>query len=275
MIALPFGEHERIRPLFQAFEDQLAVNAILEGTAPATIYVDHPGRPRAAFTWWGHHCFLAGSERDEEFNEAVGRLFREALWPHAPASGLDHYELRAAAEGWDGPAVRILQGHDPIQARHHYYRFREPKHDRRTPLPEGMHLRPIDAALVEDERLKNLDILRDELCSERASVEDFLARSFGVCALQGDEIAGMCTSEYNSGERCEVGVVVLEPYRRRGLATAMASALIEEARSRGVTQIGWHCYARNAASIATALKVGFEKVHEYAAYIAWVDPRGG
>ena len=269
MIQLPSTEHETVSPLFQAFEDQLAVNAILEGTVPASIYVDQPRRPQAAFTWWRHRCFLAGSERNVEFNEAVCRLFLDTLCPHAPEAGLDLFEFRFAPESWDGRISGILKGHRTIKAWRRYYRLEALNHDLDPQLPQDFRLRWIDASLMEDKHLKNLPILRDELCSERASVDDFLARSFGVCALHGDEIAGWCTSEYNSGERCEVGIGTLEPYQRRGLATAMGSVLIRHARSKGIAHIGWHCYARNVASGATALKLGFEKVHEYPTYIVW------
>jgi GNAT superfamily N-acetyltransferase len=271
MLPLPFNEHEAARPLFQAFEDQLAVNAILDGTAPATIYVDNAHHPQAAFTWWRYHCFLGGSECDEEFNKAIRRLLLDTLFPHALEAGLDLFELRVAPESWGGPVEGILRGHNPVQAWHHYYRFKALRHDVRARLPEGFHLRWIDATLVEATHLKNLAILRDELCSERASVEDFLAHGFGVCALYGDEIAGWCTSEYNSGDRCEVGIGTLQPYQCRGLATAMATALIKHAQSRDITHMGWHCDARNAASIATALKVGFERMHEYPTYLIWID----
>jgi RimJ/RimL family protein N-acetyltransferase len=106
-----------------------------------------------------------------------------------------------------------------------------------------------------------------EMSSERQSTEDFIGKSFGVCVLQGDEIVGWCLSEYNSADRCEVGIEVLQPYRRRGLATAMTCALIEHALSEGVSRIGWHCYASNAASRATARRAGFEKVQDYRVYL--------
>jgi RimJ/RimL family protein N-acetyltransferase len=111
------------------------------------------------------------------------------------------------------------------------------------------------------------------MCSERPAVADFLEKSFGVVAIHGDELAGWCTSEYNSGNRCEVGIGTLEPYQRRGLATVMGSALVEHALWRGITHIGWHCWASNTLSIATALKIGFQKVGEYSTYIAWFDKR--
>jgi len=57
----------------------------------------------------------------------------------------------------------------------------------------------------------------------------------------------------------------MEDHRNLGIATAMTITLLEEARNRGYFQVGWHCYETNLASIATALKVGFRKSHEYPA----------
>jgi tetratricopeptide (TPR) repeat protein len=39
----------------------------------------------------------------------------------------------------------------------------------------------------------------------------------------------------------------------------------------GVTTVGWHCYASNEGSIATARTVGFDKILEYPVYFAWFD----
>jgi tetratricopeptide (TPR) repeat protein len=55
------------------------------------------------------------------------------------------------------------------------------------------------------------------------------------------------------------------------VATITSSATIEHALTHRIAEIGWHCYASNAPSIATARKVGFEKVRDYAVLYAWFD----
>jgi RimJ/RimL family protein N-acetyltransferase len=103
------------------------------------------------------------------------------------------------------------------------------------------------------------------MCSERASVADFLARSFGVCLVDESEraLAAWCLSEYNCGARCEVGIEVVEAYQRRGLGTGLARALCAEAAARGVERVGWHCIAANTASGATARAAGLALVARY------------
>lgn len=271
MILLPLVDYAAVRPLFAGLDDHLAVAAILEGSAPAILYVDDPVRPRAAFTWTGYRFFLAGSPEGGAFNQAVRDLLADKVFPQAQAAGLTMIELKYAPESWaDVVTGVILRDRAPILAHRHYYVFRSLRHDWQAMLPAGYRLAPIAAGLLAQDHIRNLDALREELCSERPSVADFLARSFGVAALCGDELAGWCTSEYNTGDRCEVGIGTLEPHQRRGLATAMGSAFIEYAAARGIRHIGWHCWARNEPSVAAALKIGYEKAAEYSTFIAWL-----
>lgn len=269
MHILPMQHYDAVRPLFAGLDDQLAAVAILDGAVPARLYVDDPAAPSVAFTWTGYRFFLAGTPENTAFNLAVRALLADEICPEARAAGLETLELKHAPGGWaEVIAGLILRDMNPVLARRHFYVFRRLRHDWRSLLPAGYRLAMIDAALLAQAHILNLDALREELCSERPSVEEFLAKSFGIAARCGDELAGWCTSEYNAGDRCEVGIGALEGHQRRGLATAMGSAFVEHALDRGVARIGWHCWAGNIPSIATALKIGYEKAAEYATCIA-------
>ena len=91
------------------------------------------------------------------------------------------------------------------------------------------------------------------MASERTvSVDDFLTHSFGIAAVYEDRLAGWCLSEYNVQDRCEVGIATLETFQRQGLAAAMGCAFLDMARSRGTSEVGWHCWKENLPSAATA-----------------------
>lgn len=267
MYQLNHTHRDALRPLFQELDIHLAVTGILEGSVPARIYVDHPIQPQAALVLAKHRFFLAGSAHNAEFNQALGRYFTETVYPQALEAGQRYFVLYYAPSDWKGRVGMILKDKYPIQVQRQYYTITKLKNDWRASLPEGFSLQLVDAALLEGKQLKNLEALREEMCSELESVDDFLTRSFGVCLVHGDEIAGWCLSEYNTADRCEVGIEIREPYRRRGFATLLASALIEYAFMKGMSRVGWHCYTSNTPSVATALKVGFEKVCDYPVYI--------
>lgn len=141
------------------------------------------------------------------------------------------------------------------------------KHKWQDHLPEGFQLKTVDADLLATPELVHLDALKEEMTSERPSVEDFLAQSFGVCAIYNNELAGWCLSEYNADGRCEIGIETTSDYRQRGIGTALTLALLEHAFSHGITEVGWHCFKRNEVSAKTALKAGFEKIHDYKSFI--------
>jgi tetratricopeptide (TPR) repeat protein len=278
---LTYNNYDRVRPLFQALDDHLAVIALLDGATPGHVYVDDPKHPRAALAQVKYRFHLAGSPATEAFNAALGSLFADTIYPQALAAGAAMFTLAYMPASWEAVIEAALREKHPIKAQRQYYEWRQPQDKVRAPdtrrmLPEGFSLHAVDAALLARTQLRNLVALKEEMCSERPTVQDFLEGSFGVCLVHGNdlpdaEIAGWCLSEYNTGQRCEVGIETVGPYRRRGLATLMTHALIDLALTGGLTRIGWHCWASNTPSAATALKAGLVKVSDYPVYFAWFD----
>jgi RimJ/RimL family protein N-acetyltransferase len=215
--------------------------------------------------------YLAGSPDNEGFNAGLYRLFEEQIYPQAREAGRSMFVLYYEPSRWEESVPVILAGKDPMQDPREVYVFRELRKDWRALIPPGFAVRQVDRKLLE-EGLAHSEQLAEEMLSEAPSVEAFLRGHFGFCLVGEDEIVGWCLSEYNWQDRCEVGLETVEGYRRRGVATITASALAEYALEQGVTHIGWHCWASNVASGATALRAGFEKEREYRVYFAWFEP---
>ncbi|MCL5274736.1 MAG: GNAT family N-acetyltransferase [Chloroflexi bacterium] len=257
-------------PLFASMAHHLAVTSILSGRTPARIFVDDPTRPKAALAWAGHRFHLAGSPDNCEFNAALACLFTEEVVAHHHAAGASVFIVCYEPAGWSSPIeTTILRDLQPEQYGRRYYALpaeTAPADNWKALLPAGYNLQAVDAALLAQSHLLHLDSLKSEMCSERPSVQDFLDKSFGVCIVHGDELAGWCLSEYNCSNRCEIGIETIEKYQRRSLATLMTYALVETGRAKGVTEFGWHCWAGNVPSAATALKAGFRHVCDYPAY---------
>jgi len=156
-----------------------------------------------------------------------------------------------------------------VEETRHYYHLDAGKQTWNATVPEGYELKLVDSDLLSNKCLENLEDVVEEMQSERLTVGDFLSKSFGCVILRGREIVGWCMSEYNSDNRCELGIATVEAYRRRGLATLTAKTMIRHALDLGINEIGWHCSAENEASIATAKKLGFSKKHDYKVY--WIS----
>lgn len=259
-------QYDRVRPIFQKLAHHLAVPSVLDGHTKGVVYVDNVEQPSAALCQCKQRFYLAGGPHHTGFIQGLQALFKGDIPQAYSAITLYHDD----SEQW--PVDSILEGLFPLHWQRNYYTLTSPEQIRQHSLPDGMALRRIDAALMAETTLGGYDELAEELQSERESVEDFLQRSFGFCAVAGSEIASMVTSEFNSGTRTELGINTMADYRRKGAASALVSAFALEAFANGFTEIGWHCWTTNMASNNTALKSGFAYISDYPTYFAYFNP---
>ena len=269
MKALNLVDYERVRPLFRKMDIHLPLQAILAGSVNAPIFVDNPLHPQVALTWTGHRFYLAGSPGNTDLIAFARKIFLENFAMAAWQAGIESYIIYYPTEKWSGFIKAMLQQKYPIASQRSYFSCKANRSEFQ-PAPEGYSIRSVDAALLAG-KWKNLDLLMDDLVSERETVKEFLEKSFGVCLVHGDLILAWCLSEFNTGHRCEARISVDEDYRRAGFATLLTRAFLEMARKKDVAIIGWHCGSNNTGAIATALKSGFERVSDYPVFIGWFD----
>ncbi|MCB8967064.1 MAG: GNAT family N-acetyltransferase [Ardenticatenaceae bacterium] len=260
----------KVRPLFAALAHNLTIESILQGLTPGQVWVDDVAAPETAVCWYGHRLYLAGSAGDLAVQEAFRQLFRDIYIPAAQAQDKNAYVLHATS-AWQQCLPTLLADWQPIARGRLYYRLHGRGHDWTPHLPPGYTLRPVDASLLADTTLTNLDWVTEEMASERPSLADFLAKSFGYCLQHEDKIVAWCMSEYNTGKRCELGIATDDAHQRKGLATAVASATIQHALSHDIDDIGWVCWKDNAASIASAHKLGFTLVDDGSAWFGFFE----
>jgi RimJ/RimL family protein N-acetyltransferase len=268
MFKLNSNELEKARPLFAPLiSHHLAIDSVLTGLSPAAVYVDDVVAPRTAVTRINNRLFLGGQL---VVTPDLVTLLTETIPAQSRAEGRSSFIVSAAPE-WEGLLSELLGNRQPIRRQRQYFEQDARQFSGELILPDGYRLHPVDADLLAQAHLQNMDWLKEEMVSERPSLDDFLAKSFGFCVIHEDKIVGWCLSEYNCGSRCEIGIATDEAHQRQGLATAMATAVIPHARSQGIHQIGWLCWADNTPSSATARKLGFQLVKEMPAFLFFFD----
>jgi len=245
---------ERTRSLWDNMGLHLAVESILRGRTAARMFVDDVLEPHAAMTWTRHRLYIAGHIEDSDFRET---LRKEYINENNPGTFIT-YCSPEAVEG----AERLLSGYRTRRRIRLYYTVNPANHKWVVKPPKGYAIQPITGALLA-KNFVNTERVIEEMTSERNSVEEFLEKSFGFVAVYGRDIASWCMSEYNIERRCEVGIETTSEHQRSGLARLVAGAMFGYAASVGVKLIGWHCWADNLASVATAEKLYLARVAEY------------
>jgi len=255
------------RPLFHELERSHAlVTAFFEGCATARLFVDNIVTPQAGVIVCNSRVLCAGDATRIDFLEEMTNTFSGELIPAQRSGGNDAYLVCTSGEGWNIALQGLFHNCEFYYGNRQYYEIMDFGSKPDLQLPDGFSMHLITPEFLSS-TVAGLDTVREEMCSERVSVEDFLARSFGLCPIHSNEVAGWCMSEYNVGDRCEIGIATAEKHQRKGIATLATWYFLAEAYKRGYTRVGWDCWTRNEASGATARKAGFTLVEEYPATV--------
>ena len=255
--------YARVRSLFEEMTCHLAVLTVLAGILPGRIYVDDLASPRTAILIPSnqHRVYVSGSPEQSMLGDVIDLLFKQS---RAESYGFVVYY--DASNQWKQTLEQVLQKHESFSGWRQLYRLREPSSSWSKSLPEHITIGRINETMIGDSPLENSQLLLEEILSESPSLEHFFRQNFGFSAQDGYTLVAWCLAEYHYQGRYELGIETIEAYQRQGIAAHLASAVIRHAFAKGATEIGWHCWATNTPSIATALKLGFKKVLDYPVY---------
>lgn len=270
MILLTPRNYNELVPLFAPLDHHLILQSVIQGKTSAQVYVNHTQKPTAAFLWKKGKAWLLGSPMDP-FNDELLEVLDNSYFQVMREQEVDYFRLHYD-ERWGTVLDRVFLGLKREEYIRSYYHLDARRKNWDANPPTGIRFVKIDEDLLAS-NYKNLDRVKDEMVSERDSIAEFLEKSFGYVALDGDELVSWCMSEYNTGNRCELGIETIERCQRRGIATHVARAVIGYAVTQGVYNIGWHCWKRNEPSVRTALKIGFKHGFDYPICRVEIDSR--
>ncbi|MDD4124629.1 MAG: ribosomal protein S18-alanine N-acetyltransferase [Eubacteriales bacterium] len=101
----------------------------------------------------------------------------------------------------------------------------------------------------------------------------FLKNPAGIylAAFSAGEMAGVCGCYAGAGECQITNIAVLAEYRRRGIAYALISRLLSEAKERGCVKAFLEVAENNIAAIRLYEKIGFKAIGRRPRYYKEAD----
>ncbi len=254
MFEFPLTKANRLQ-LAQAFRHvdrvDLTIDCVVEGQM-GKVWVDQLDQPTVFQIQTGPFSYLAG--------EPEGIPAQE-LFHNLPADML----LMPSAPGW-------------LEAARTYFVDRLCPFDRYRFSDEHLspeHLHSCLEATPFAERIERIDLGlaqnvwgRDHFIDlmEYESPQDFMERGIGTVSSQHGSILGAAYASLVCSRGIEVSIYIEEEFRRQGLATALASALLLWCLERGLEP---HWDAANPESWRLASKLGYQFLGSYEAYYLW------
>jgi len=257
----------KIAPIINSLDYHLSLSSIAEGLTLAGIFVDDTVNPETAFVWYKAKAWLLGKSYKKDYNRSLIKKLKKVYFKELIDKGIEGFRLHYSPY-WEENIDEIFRNQEKKKYQRLFYYLEANIKELRLEMPDEYSLISIDEDLLKRNHLSNLNLLIEEMQSERSTADDFLEKSLGLCIIINNQIVSWCLSEYNVGNRCELGIATVEDYRNHELATLVAKALIQRLVHNDINHIGWHCSRNNQASIATARKLGFVKEEEYEVY--WI-----
>src|SRR5215211_4308143 len=181
-------DNQPTRLLFRELERSHAlVTALFAGCARGRLFVDDPSAPRTGIIVCNSRVLCAGDASQADFLNEMAFTFSDELIPAHLARRKDAYLVYALGEAWETTLKNLFPTYNLYPGRRQYYEITDfaPRPD--LHLPNGFSIQLITPEFLSG-ALAGLDAVREEMCSERASLEDFLRHSFGLCSILSDEI---------------------------------------------------------------------------------------
>ncbi|MGE7132897.1 GNAT family N-acetyltransferase [Lysinibacillus xylanilyticus] len=241
---------KKLVPMFENI-DSTIVLSYLHGHM-GTAWVDNLENPTVAQITVGIFVFYAGDPNTQEAEKLLYNL------PEFTLAIVD-------SEEWKN---RIETVHNGAVEKFKRYRFeKDPEHFNRT------HLHNIMSSLPEDYEIKKVDNnianlpsfheLSEDFVSQFDSIDDFVNRGVGYAILHEGQVVCAATSFSIYDDGIEIEIATHPQFRRKGLATITASALILYCLDRGLYP-SWD--GANSESVELAKKLGYIFKESYDTY---------
>lgn len=266
MQVFPKGRYKEIVPLFARFSHQIIAKSVLAGYTKGAVYVDEVSTPTASLiNGMGFEILVAGDAGNRRFSEEVADYIANQAVPAAKEAGAPLLTVYPETYQWARTLQKCLDervGHVSNKSKQFYTLKAHQFKKYHKALPEYASLRAIDTDLLNDETLLNRGHLLQWIQSSWTSMDAFFQKGLGYCVIEGGTIVHWCLAIFAAGTKLEFALMTVDGYQGKGYARAGASACMEQAIANGKEPL-WNCDKENAASIAVAEALGFEKKREY------------
>ena len=206
-------------------------------------FVDNTSNPNIAFLVVRSYCFMSGNLEKEKLKQIIDENFKN--YALIPSDNLKE-------------KIEDIYQNNFIKVQRYSIKKEvvfniEKINDMVNKLPQNFKLIKINKKL--SDRIKKENFIN--------KTDDYQKNGIGYCCMYNNEIIGAASSNIFYSDGIEVNIKVKEPYRRKGIATAMAAKLILECLNKN-KKVSWD--AANKNSVQLAQKLGFEFDSAYDIY---------
>lgn len=231
----------KLKSLFKEIRFYMG-HSVLDGVM-GEAYTDNISNPKFAILIVRKYCFMSGNiERENLYKLVNSKLKQYILIPSD--------SLKSVMEGIFKDDIKKLERYSI----------------KKTPLFDSKKLQEYVTKVPEEYSIQEIDKNVAERIKEEKFInitDNYEKNGVGYYCIYNNEIIGVASSNIFYKDGIEVNIKVKDEYRRKGIATALASNLILKCLEKN-KKVSWD--AANLWSVGLAEKLGFEYDSTYNIY---------
>lgn len=232
---------EKLRNLFKDIRFYMG-NSVLDGMM-GEAYTDNISNPKFAILIVRKYCFMSGNIEKEDLYKLIDSKLKQYII-------IPSDSLKTIIEEIFKYNINKLERYSI----------------KKNPLFDKQKLQEYIEKAPKDYKIQEIDKNIAEKIKEEKFInitDNYEKNGVGYCCIYNNEIIGVASSNIFYKDGIEVNIKVEDEYRRRGIATALASKLILKCLEEN-KKISWD--AANLWSVGLAEKLGFEYDSTYNIY---------
>jgi len=252
------------------FPYSCSIRSLLKGNSSGRIFVDQFPNPNWALAFSVEGVLLTGDPQNKHVLASLKQFFAEEIFSGKLFGDEDELiTICVDPPIWGEKLRQVIPAREPVPIPRQHYVCRELKYQWREHLPEGytVHVGPASQFTaghfsISPDVFDWIDVQEEWGLEITRADHDLQAAAI----VKDNEIVCWSGTDCTHGDWLDCGIYTAPEHRKKGLAAAAVSALLEWAFAQGYRRIGWHCDDINDGSIKTAQKVGFQLNKEYIYY---------
>ena len=257
------------------FPYSCSIRSLLAGNSSGRIFVDQIPNPTWALAFSVEGVLLTGDPQDARVRSSLKTFIAEEILSGKLFGDDDELiTITVDPSEWSEHLREVISDREPVPITRQNYVCRELSYDWRKHLPDGYTVYVSPSSQLSNGQFSVHPGVLDWIDRQEEWGQETIRADHDLQAaaiVKDNEIVCWSGVDCIHDDWLDCGIYTAPDHRKKGLAAAAVSALIEWAFSHGFHRIGWHCDDINHASIHTALKVGFKLEQEYIYYSYQVD----
>lgn len=232
------------------YDDCPSFSGIVVKESKGDVWVNDLEFPTLAIVYSepvGGYAILGTVASDEEFHHFVEWIDLDLI-----SRETSYFEFSVEDKSLEQRLINYYKNKPLLKEQEYFYRINNYVDDVICPYYDVQLIDDVIAGELEHHKHFSSIILETW-----ETYEDFLERSLGYVALDGNEVVGFIIGSSRFHDTLPINIKVLKEHRQKNIAAKLAEVFVNNCLDQGLIP-QWNCVKSNIASIKTAEKIGFK-----------------